>query len=91
MEEELKVNITETDDGKSIILWHPTKPQGVGVGLMFDKGGRLQLYCHTGIYTDRSLVCTTGGLAIFQELQMDLLEYARKHYPKEFAELKPAP
>lgn len=89
MEEELQVNITETDDGKSLVLWHPYKPLGVGVGLMFEKGARLQLYCHTGVYTDRKLVTTTQGMAIFQQLQQDLMDYAKKHYPKEFAELKP--
>ena len=88
MEEDLNVNVTSTKDGKSIVLWHPYEPQGIGVGLMFEKGGRLQLYRHTGVYTDRKLVTTEQGLRTFQQLQQDLMDYAKKHYPKEFAELK---
>lgn len=86
--EEHKVNISETDGGKNIIIWHPHRPQGIGVGLMFEKGGRLQLYCHTGVYTDRRIVTSNTGMATFQELQLELIDYARKHYPKEFAEIK---
>ncbi len=84
------MEITEKEKDGQITLWTKVAEYSCSLGLRFTKGDRLQFYVHSLITTNWDIFTSQAGMAIADWYHHELLNYAREHYPKEFASM-PAP